>query len=136
MTAVWLVIMQWVASGMGGFVTGRLRTKWAGLQTHEVFFRDTAHGFVMWAVATVVTVAVVALAAGGVAREGVRAASTVASGAAQVHQAGRMQDLKVFGYRWLWDTEVANEFADRPFAGGQVGQDVAAAGFADGVEDV
>jgi len=83
MTAIWLVVMQWVASGMGGFVTGRLRTKWAGLHTHEVFFRDTAHGFVMWAVATVATVAVVALAAGGVAREGVRAASTVASGAAQ-----------------------------------------------------
>ena len=83
MTAIWLVIMQWVASGMGGFVTGRLRTKWAGLHTHEVFFRDTAHGFVMWAAATVATVAVVALAAGGVAREGVRAASTVASGAAQ-----------------------------------------------------
>lgn len=91
MTAVWLIIMQWVASGLGGFITGRLRTKWVSVHTHEVFFRDTAHGFVMWAFATVVTVSVVALAAGGIAREGARAASTVvaagAQGAAQNMQA-------------------------------------------------
>ena len=82
-TAIWLVIMQWLASGVGGFVTGRLRVKWAGLHTHEVFFRDTAHGFAMWAAATVITASVVALAAGGVAREGTRAASTIVAGAAQ-----------------------------------------------------
>jgi hypothetical protein len=81
MTAVWLIVMQWVASGVGGFLTGRLRTKWTGVHTHEVFFRDTAHGFVMWAFATVITVAVVTFAAAGVAREGTRAASTVAAGA-------------------------------------------------------
>ena len=83
MTAVWLIIMQWVASGLGGYLTGRLRTKWASLHTHEVFFRDTAHGFVMWAFATVVTVSVVAMAAGGIAREGARAASTVVAAGAQ-----------------------------------------------------
>ena len=83
LTAVWLIVMQWLASGLGGYVTGRLRTKWVDLHTHEVFFRDTAHGFVTWAIATVLTVAVVAFAASGVAREGVRAAATVASGAAQ-----------------------------------------------------
>jgi hypothetical protein len=83
MTAVWLIVMQWVASGLGGFITGRLRTKWASLHTHEVFFRDTAHGFVMWAFATVVTVSVVAMAAGGIAREGARAASNVMGAAAQ-----------------------------------------------------
>ena len=83
LTAVWLIVMQWVASALGGFVTGRLRTKWVDLHTHEVFFRDTAHGFVTWAIATVITVGVVAFAAGGVAREGVRAAATVTAGAAQ-----------------------------------------------------
>jgi hypothetical protein len=83
MTAVWLIVMQWVASGLGGFITGRLRTKWASLHTHEVFFRDTAHGFVMWAFATVVTVSIVALVAGGIAREGARAASTVVAAGAQ-----------------------------------------------------
>src|ERR1700751_1470733 len=47
---IWLLVTQWLASGVGGYVTGRLRTKWAGLHTHEVFFRDTANGFIMWAV--------------------------------------------------------------------------------------
>src|SRR5476649_132164 len=51
--AIWLIVMQWIASGLGGYITGRLRTRWVGTQTHEVFFRDTAHGFVTWAVATV-----------------------------------------------------------------------------------
>ena len=45
MTGIWLIVMHWLASGLGGYLTGRLRTKWAGLHTHEVFFRDTANGF-------------------------------------------------------------------------------------------
>ena len=52
--AVWLIIIQWLSSGLGGYLTGRLRTKWVGVHTHEVFFRDTAHGFLTWAVASVV----------------------------------------------------------------------------------
>src|SRR5580700_3907157 len=51
-TAIWLIVMQWLSSCAGGYITGRLRTKWAGTHSHEVFFRDTAHGLVMWAVAT------------------------------------------------------------------------------------
>jgi hypothetical protein len=50
--AVWLIIVQWLSSGMGGYLAGRLRTKWVGVHTDEVFFRDTAHGFITWAVAT------------------------------------------------------------------------------------
>src|SRR5262245_60628885 len=53
-TAIWLIVIQWVASGLGGYVTGRLRTKWVRTHTHEVFFRDTAHGFVTWALSTVI----------------------------------------------------------------------------------
>lgn len=52
--AIWLVIVQWVSSGVGGYLAGRLRTKWVGVHTDEVFFRDTTHGFLSWAVATVV----------------------------------------------------------------------------------
>jgi hypothetical protein len=84
MTAIWLIVIQWIASAVGGYVTGRMRTKWVALHTHEVFFRDTAHGAVTWAVATVITVAVVAFAAAGVAREGTRAATTVASAVGSV----------------------------------------------------
>jgi hypothetical protein len=54
LTAVWLIIVQWLSSGLGGYLAGRLRTKWTRLHTDEVFFRDTAHGFLAWALATMV----------------------------------------------------------------------------------
>lgn len=83
MTAIWLIVVQWLASGMGGYLTGRLRTKWVQTHNNEVFFRDTAHGFVTWALATVVTVALVTSAASSIVGAGVQAASTVAAGAAE-----------------------------------------------------
>jgi hypothetical protein len=55
---IWLIVTQWLSSFIGGYLTGRLRTKWAGVHTHEVFFRDTAHGLLAWAVATVIVGAV------------------------------------------------------------------------------
>src|SRR5579863_2200611 len=45
---VWLIVVQWIASGLGGYLTGRLRTRWTGTHSHEGFFRDTAHGFLTW----------------------------------------------------------------------------------------
>ncbi len=41
----WLSFTQIAASGMGGYLAGRLRTRWFGAHNDEVFFRDTAHGF-------------------------------------------------------------------------------------------
>ncbi len=81
--AIFLVVTQWIAAGLGGYLTGRLRVKWSGVHTHEVFFRDTAHGFLSWAVATLATVALIALAGSAVLGAGTRAASTVMGGAAQ-----------------------------------------------------
>src|ERR1700744_2037009 len=49
-----LIVVQWLSSALGGFITGRLRTKWVGVHPHEVFFRDTAHGFFSWALTTIV----------------------------------------------------------------------------------
>src|SRR5271154_3744778 len=34
-TAIWLIIMQWVSAGLGGYIAGRLRTRWIGTHTHE-----------------------------------------------------------------------------------------------------
>src|ERR1700737_1426480 len=62
-TLVWLVLMQIISSSMGGYLAGRLRTKWANIHTDEVYFRDTAHGFLAWAVALVITAAFLASAA-------------------------------------------------------------------------
>jgi len=60
---VWVILMQVVSASMGGYLAGRLRTKWATIHTDEVYFRDTAHGFLAWAVALVVTAAFLASAA-------------------------------------------------------------------------
>ena len=82
MTAIWLIVVQWLASGLGGYLTGRLRTKWVGLHTHEVFFRDTANGFLTWAVATVIGAAFLASAAASVVSGTATVVAGVASGAA------------------------------------------------------
>jgi hypothetical protein len=83
LAAVWLVAVQWISSGLAGYLTGRLRTKWVGTHTHEVFFRDTAHGFIAWALATVIVAAVVASATTSAVGTGVRAAGSMGGGAAQ-----------------------------------------------------
>ena len=68
---IWLVLMQFISSSVGGYLAGRLRTKWVNVHTHEVYFRDTAHGFLVWAVSLVITAAFLTSAAtsmiGGVA---------------------------------------------------------------------
>jgi hypothetical protein len=60
---VWLILMQIISASMGGYLAGRLRTKWSNIHSDEVYFRDTAHGFLAWAVATVITAAFLASAA-------------------------------------------------------------------------
>jgi hypothetical protein len=60
---LWLILIQIMSSSMGGYLAGRLRTKWTGIHTDEVYFRDTAHGFLAWSVALVVTAAFLASAA-------------------------------------------------------------------------
>lgn len=82
LAAIWFIAVQWIASGLGGYLTGRLRTKWVGTHDHEVFFRDTAHGFVTWALATVVLAILIAAAASAAVGTGVRAGAELGSGAA------------------------------------------------------
>lgn len=80
---VWLIVVQWLSSGLGGYLTGRLRTRWTTIHSHEVLFRDTAHGFLTWALATIVAAVLLSSAVTSVIGGGVQAASTIASGAAQ-----------------------------------------------------
>jgi hypothetical protein len=79
MTALGLIVVQWLSAGIGGYVTGRLRTKWASLHTHEVFFRDTAHGFITWAAATLLVSAAAAIMAASTVDAGVLAVSSSVS---------------------------------------------------------
>ncbi|WP_454774822.1 hypothetical protein [Janthinobacterium tructae] len=86
-TIAWLAFMQLAASGIGGYLAGRLRVKWSSIHTDEVHFRDTAHGLLAWAVATLITVAVLAggtraVLSGAIdAGSGVAAAVSPAAGA-------------------------------------------------------
>jgi hypothetical protein len=59
-TAIWLIVTQWISAALGGYIAGRLRTRWMGTHVHEVFFRDTAHGLITWAVATILVATVAA----------------------------------------------------------------------------
>ena len=71
--AIWLVVTQWLSSAFGGYLTGRLRTKWVGIRTDEVLFRDTAHGLLAWALATLLMAALLTI--GSAATAGVAAAA-------------------------------------------------------------
>jgi len=76
---IWLIVTQWLSAAVGGYLTGRLRRRWIGTNTHEVFFRDTAHGFLAWALATAIIGA--AAAATSVATTGGAAAASAAAAA-------------------------------------------------------
>jgi hypothetical protein len=54
------VVTQWLSAAAGGYIAGRLRQRWLATHTHEVFFRDTAHGLITWAVATLCIAAILA----------------------------------------------------------------------------
>jgi hypothetical protein len=67
---IWLILTQAIAAGLSGYIAGRLRTRWPGLHGDEVYFRDTAHGFLVWAVAVVATAALLTSAAASLAGAG------------------------------------------------------------------
>ena len=81
-TAIWLIVVQWLSALLAGYIAGRLRTKWVNLHTDEVFFRDTAHGFLAWALATLLVAGLLGSTISAMIGTGVQAASDVASGAA------------------------------------------------------
>jgi hypothetical protein len=95
-TAIWLIVMQWLSSAAGGYIAGRLRSRWHGTHPHEVFFRETAHGFVTWAVATVVVAIVLASSVLSALSGGARVATNVAASAAQ-GSAGTATPSYVYG---------------------------------------
>lgn len=87
-TILWITFTQLVASGMGGYLAGRLRTKWVSVHTDEVYFRDTAHGFLAWAVASLATAALLGSVIGSIVAGGAQAGASVAGGAAAAVGAG------------------------------------------------
>ena len=41
---IYMAVTAVMASALGGYLTGRLRVRWAATPRDEVYFRDTAHG--------------------------------------------------------------------------------------------
>lgn len=79
-TAIWLLLMHMAASSVGGYLTGRLRGRWHNAHADEVYFRDTAHGMLSWALATVLSAALLVSAASMVVGNGMKAATALSGG--------------------------------------------------------
>ena len=79
-TGIYFIVIAMLASTIGGYLAGRLRTRWTAVHVDEVYFRDTAHGFMSWACAMVVSAAVLGTA-------GTAIVSGVGAGLAQRSQA-------------------------------------------------
>jgi hypothetical protein len=77
-TGLFLIVIAIFSSSIGGYLAGRLRTKWTGVHTDEVYFRDTAHGFLSWAVATVVGLGILAAPASSLLGNSGRGAANLA----------------------------------------------------------
>jgi hypothetical protein len=77
-TILWVTFTQIAASGMGGYLAGRLRTRWLGVHTDEVYFRDTAHGLLAWAVASLATAALLTSVIGSIVGGGIQVGAELA----------------------------------------------------------
>ncbi len=88
---VFLIVIQWVSSGVGGYMAGRLRTKWTTASGDEVFFRDTAHGFLAWALATLLVAGLMSSAITSAIGGATKAATEVTAGAVQGAAQGGVQ---------------------------------------------
>ena len=103
---VWIAFVAIVASGTGGYLAGRLRVKWAATHSDEVYFRDTAHGFLSWSIATLATAALLTSAIGSVVGTGAKvggaaagtAATAAVGGAGAMAKSGAMPDIADAGY--------------------------------------
>ncbi|MFK3662067.1 hypothetical protein ACI2I2_16365 [Scandinavium sp. NPDC088450] len=84
----WLTFTQIVASGMGGYLAGRLRTKWVDTHVDEVYFRDTAHGFLTWAVALLVSAVLLSATVSSLVGGSAKVVGSVAGGAAAASLTG------------------------------------------------
>lgn len=79
---LFLIAAAMIASTVGGYLTGRLRAGWIDVHEDERYFRDTAHGVVTWAVATVFSVAVLGAATTHIASGLATGAAAGSAGAA------------------------------------------------------
>ena len=87
-TGLYLLVIAMLSSSIGGYLAGRLRTRWVGVHSDEVYFRDTAHGFIAWALASVLGAVLLASPAG----------SLISGGASGVTQSAASRSGPMDGY--------------------------------------
>lgn len=105
-TIAWITFMSIVASGLGGYIAGRLRTRWTALNQDEVYFRDTAHGFLAWGLATLLTATLLASAVSSVVGGGLKvgAAAIGTAAAATTAAVSSASDDSNSPLSYLWDS--------------------------------
>jgi hypothetical protein len=95
-STIWLIVTQWLSAAGGGYIAGRLRQRWLATHTHEVFFRDTAHGLVTWSVATLAVAAILVTSTTPLLAGGARAMGGLAAKGGQgVAAIGEMPAARV-----------------------------------------
>jgi hypothetical protein len=72
---LWIMVVQAISCSLGGYLAGRLRSRWARVHAHELHFRDTAHGFLVWAVGLVISVVFLSSIGVSIAKEAAPAAA-------------------------------------------------------------
>lgn len=87
-TILWVTFTQLIASALGGYLAGRLRTRWVEAHADEVYFRDTAHGLLAWAVASLATAALLTSVIGSIVNAGAQAGASIAGGVATTAMVG------------------------------------------------
>src|ERR1700742_4053316 len=92
-TGLYFIVMAMISSGLGGYLAGRLRRSSIGLETAEVQFRDTAHGFLAWAVASVVGAVLLASPASTLIGSALSGASQVAATSGQASPVDSYADM-------------------------------------------
>jgi hypothetical protein len=88
-TGLYFIVMAMISSAIGGYLAGRLRTKWTGVHSKEVYFRDTAHGLLAWAFASVLGAVLLASPASSLIAGSASGATQAAANSAQ--SAGPME---------------------------------------------
>ncbi len=110
---LWVCVTQVLTSGLGGYLAGRLRHRWPAVAMDEVYFRDTAHGFLTWAVATLATAALFAAMLPALGRTGAQAAASAGPSALVLDRG----DARAAENRWPVGYYVDSLFR-RPSSGG------------------
>lgn len=87
----WLFATQIIAYGSAGYVAGRLRTKWTDAANDEIYFRDTAHGFLVWALSAVVALVLLGSTIASVMSGAAKAGATLAGAGASAATAAAGQ---------------------------------------------